>query len=50
MIRLLTGLIIVMGSVGGIENATDAQLLPLVILAGIGLALMHFGVKKMNTL
>ena len=47
MIQFIVGLLIVMGSVGGIETASDASLYPLVVLAGVGLYLMHIGVKRM---
>lgn len=48
MIRVILGFLIVFGSVGGIDNATDAQLIPLVLTAVLGLTLMAFGVQKMN--
>ena len=37
-----------MGSVGGIETASDASLYPLVVLAGIGLYLMYLGTEKIK--
>jgi hypothetical protein len=49
-IRTLIGLIIVIGAAGGLDNATDAQLIPLVAIAGLGLYAMYSGVKAMNTL
>lgn len=47
-IRILLGMLLVMGAVGGIDNATDAQLLPLVAIAALGLYSMHRGVKAYN--
>jgi hypothetical protein len=47
MIRFVVGLLIVMGSMGGMENP-DNPLLPLVGLAVAGLAVMSFGVRAMN--
>ena len=48
MIRFGLGFLIVFGSVGGIDNAPDAQLLPLIGIAFTGLALMYFGTQKMQ--
>jgi hypothetical protein len=48
MIRLIVGLFIVFGAVGGIDNATDAELLPLLALAVVGLTSMYYGVRKIN--
>jgi hypothetical protein len=50
MIRVIVGFLIVFGSVGGMDNATDAQLIPLMLTAIIGLTLMYFGVEKINRL
>ena len=47
-IRAILGLLVVIGSAGGLDNATDAQLLPLVVIAGLGLALMYSGVHAMS--
>lgn len=47
MIRFILGFLIVFGAVGGMENP-EAPLLPLVLLAGIGLFLMYFGSNKMK--
>lgn len=44
-IRILTGLLIVFGAVGGIDNATDGQLIPLVLLALAGLGVMASGLN-----
>jgi hypothetical protein len=48
MIRVILGFLMVYGSVGGIDNATDAQLFPLLLLAFAGLALMYFGMNKVS--
>lgn len=48
MIRVILGFLMVFGAAGGFDNATDAQMIPLMIVAGIGLTLMYFGVSKMN--
>jgi hypothetical protein len=48
MIRVILGFLMVFGSVGGMENASDAQLVPLMLTAIIGLTLMYFGVEKIN--
>jgi hypothetical protein len=48
MIRAILGFFLVFGSVGGMDNASDAQLTPLIALAIIGLTLMYFGVEKIN--
>ena len=46
MIRVIVGFILVFGAVGGMDNATDAQLLPLVAIAALGLVSMFFGMQK----
>ena len=44
MIRFVTGLMLVMGAVGGIDNAPPEQsLLPMIGLAVLGLLLMAWG-------
>lgn len=48
MIRVIVGFFLVFGAVGGIDNATDAQLLPLMAVAALGLVSMYFGVRKIN--
>lgn len=48
MIRAIIGFLLVFGAVGGLDNATDAQLLPLIGIAFTGLALMYFGTQKMQ--
>lgn len=47
-IRLAVGFLMVFAAVGGMDNATDTQLFPLLILAGVGLAAMYSGVKAMK--
>lgn len=47
-IRVFVGLLLTMGAVGGIDNATDAQLLPLIAIAAIGLYSMYSGTKAMK--
>jgi len=48
MIRVFVGFMMVFGSVGGLDNATDAQLLPLVAVAVAGLAVMAAGLNKVK--
>jgi hypothetical protein len=47
-IRVFVGLLVVLGSVGGIDTATDSQLLILIPIALVGLAIMASGVRAMN--
>ena len=47
-IRFLFGLLLTMGAVGGIDTATDAQLLGCVAIAAVGLAIAASGVSAMN--
>jgi hypothetical protein len=47
-IRVITGLFIVFGAVGGIDNATDDQLLLATSLAVLGCLLMFSGVSAMK--
>ena len=47
-IRTFIGLLVVFGSVGGMDNATDAQLPVALLFAVAGLALMYSGVRAMN--
>lgn len=49
MIRVIAGLILVAGCAGGLDNATDAQLLPLIGLALVGLGIMASGVSAAKT-
>lgn len=48
MIRFIVGFLMVFGAAGGIDNATDAQLVPLVLTAVAGLAIMYAGVNKVQ--
>jgi hypothetical protein len=48
MIRVVTGFFMVFAAVGGMDNATDANLLPLVAIAVAGLAIMAAGVSKIS--
>jgi len=47
-IRLIVGLLLVMGAAGGLDNATDAQILPLMGIAILGLFSMYSATKAMN--
>jgi hypothetical protein len=46
--RILVGLLIVFGSVGGLDNAADSELMLLTGLAGLGMLLMVSGIKAMK--
>lgn len=48
MIRVIVGLLVTLGAVGGIETAPDAQLPLLVGIAAIGLVTMYFGTKSIS--
>jgi hypothetical protein len=48
-IRVIVGLVVVMGSVGGMDNAgNDMSLIPLMAIALAGLYSMYSGVKAMQ--
>ena len=47
-IRAIVGLLVVMGVAGGLDNATDAQLIPLTLIAVVGLFVMASGVRAIN--
>ena len=47
-IRTIAGLFITFGAAGGLDNATDMQLIPLVVIAIGGLMLMASGVSAMK--
>lgn len=47
-IRTIVGLFIIFGACGGLDNATDAQLIPLVAIAIGGLMLMASGISAMK--
>ena len=48
-IRAIVGLVVVMGAAGGLDTATDSQLIACVAIAVAGLALMASGVSAMKT-
>jgi hypothetical protein len=48
MIRVIFGFFLVFGAAGGIDNATDDQLLFLMAILAVGLVSMYFGVRKIN--
>ena len=48
-IRAIVGFLLVFGSVGGLDNATDSQLyLVLLPIAVLGLGIMYSGVSSMS--
>lgn len=50
-IRMIVGLVVVMGAVGGMDNTMDSQvvqLLSLCAIAAVGLATMASGVSAMR--
>ena len=47
-IRAGIGFLIVFAAVGGIDNATDSQLLVETLVAVLGLSIMYSGVSAMN--
>ena len=44
-IRMFVGLVVTMGAAGGLDTATNAQLIPCVAMALVGLAVMASGVS-----
>lgn len=46
MIRFVVGFLLVFGSAGGLDHATNAQLVPLLATAAVGLGLMYWGTRK----
>ena len=48
-IRFVVGLLLVFGSVGGMDNATDAQLPALLAVASLGLFSMYSATKAMRS-
>ena len=48
MIRTILGLVIVLGAVGGMDNAPDSQLPLLMVIAAVGLVSMYFGSKSIS--
>jgi len=49
-IRVLVGLLVVFGAVGGIDNASDSDLFLCAGIAAVGMLLMASGVKAMKEL
>ncbi len=47
-IRAFVGLVITLAAAGGLDTATDAQLLSCVAIACVGLAVMASGVSAMR--
>lgn len=47
-IRVIVGLLVVFGVAGGIDNATDGQLLALIPFALVGFGLMISGANAIN--
>jgi hypothetical protein len=47
-IRLVTGLLLVLGSVGGMEHQPEASLLAQSLIAIVGLGLMFWGTVAVN--
>ena len=47
-IRVVVGLLVVFGAVGGIDNATNGQLLTLIMIAAAGLGIMASGTAAMK--
>jgi hypothetical protein len=50
MIRVIVGLIIVLGAVGTLDIDPEANVLLQIALAGVGLTLMYFGSEKLKQL
>ena len=50
MIRIVLGFFIVFGSVGGMENSPDSDMLLLTVMSAIGLFLMYSGVESSKKL
>lgn len=48
MIRVIFGLLLVLGAAGGMDNASDAQLPALIAIAVVGLVGMYFGSKSIS--
>jgi hypothetical protein len=47
-IRVVVGMLIAMGSVGGIDTASDSKLVVLCVIASLGLSIMYSGVQAMR--
>jgi hypothetical protein len=48
-IRAIVGLLVLFGVAGGLDTATDTQLIPLVVIGLVGALVMYSGVTAMNT-
>ena len=44
----LVGFLLIAGTVGGLDNATDSQLLPLFVCGVAGLALFYAGINQLT--
>ena len=49
-IRTFIGFLLVFGSVGGMDNSTDPQLLVLLTISVLGLLMMYSGVRALGKL
>jgi hypothetical protein len=47
-IRAIVGLLVVFGVAGGLDTASDSQLLTLIVLGALGLGIMASGVSAMK--
>ena len=47
-IRVVVGLLLALGAVGGMDTATDAELLAQCVISAIGLLVMYSGVRAMR--
>ena len=47
-LRAILGLVVLMGVAGGLDNATDAQLIPLLIMAIIAMGFLYSGVRALG--
>ena len=47
-IRVIAGLLVVAGVCGGLDNATDSQLLTLIVFGALGLGIMASGTNAMK--
>jgi hypothetical protein len=50
MIRIVLGFFLVFGSVGGMDNSPDSDMLLLTVMSAIGLFLMYSGVESSKKL
>lgn len=47
-IRVIAGLLVVFGVCGGLDTASDSQLLTLIVFGALGLGIMASGVSAMK--